>query len=183
MKWKTWANLVTAIGLASVFVYVWAYLNELGLMSLSFLTLACLSDFLDGFLARALKQESRLGFYLDPIRDKAIFLAVLGNLVFVYGALNLLVWVVAILSLEVITGFINIGRGFKNVKIHPLGKLRSFVYYATSIGLLLGTYLYPGFEITKVKLGLLVMVAAALLATIGYATDAIKNSKNTSIPL
>jgi CDP-diacylglycerol--glycerol-3-phosphate 3-phosphatidyltransferase len=41
---------------------------------------ACVSEFLDGFLARALKAESSLGKILDPIADKTFILTVIVTL-------------------------------------------------------------------------------------------------------
>ena len=51
---------------------------------------AALTDWLDGFLARALKQESKLGTMLDPIADKAMVLIALVVLASVFG-LNALI--------------------------------------------------------------------------------------------
>lgn len=49
----------------------WAAWSALGLY-----TIACITDFMDGYLARTMKTESMLGKFLDPISDK-IFIAVL----------------------------------------------------------------------------------------------------------
>jgi len=49
----------------------WAAWSALGLY-----TVACITDFMDGYLARTMKTESMLGKFLDPISDK-IFIAVL----------------------------------------------------------------------------------------------------------
>jgi len=40
-------------------------------------TAACVTDFFDGFLARALKQQSAFGRFLDPIADKLLVASVL----------------------------------------------------------------------------------------------------------
>jgi len=66
----TMLRLVAAPGIAILFLYFnrpfadWFALVLFGL--------AAITDFFDGYLARAWKQESRLGAMLDPIADKAM---------------------------------------------------------------------------------------------------------------
>ena len=57
---------------------------------------AALTDWLDGFLARAWKQESKLGAMLDPIADKAMVVIALVVLASVFG-LDALILLPAIL--------------------------------------------------------------------------------------
>ncbi|MCB1174964.1 MAG: CDP-alcohol phosphatidyltransferase family protein [Leptospiraceae bacterium] len=45
---------------------------------LAVIGLSIVSDFLDGFLARLLHQETRLGRYLDPVADKLTTISALG---------------------------------------------------------------------------------------------------------
>ncbi|MCI0468136.1 MAG: CDP-diacylglycerol--glycerol-3-phosphate 3-phosphatidyltransferase [Beijerinckiaceae bacterium] len=56
--------------------FAWARWTALGIF-----TAAGVSDFLDGYLARAWSQQSRLGQMLDPIADKLLVSAVLMMLV------------------------------------------------------------------------------------------------------
>ncbi|MFB0992374.1 MAG: CDP-alcohol phosphatidyltransferase family protein, partial [Rhodospirillales bacterium] len=44
-------------------------------------TYACITDFFDGYLARAWHQQSAFGRFLDPIADKMLVAAVLLELV------------------------------------------------------------------------------------------------------
>ncbi|TVR49340.1 MAG: CDP-diacylglycerol--glycerol-3-phosphate 3-phosphatidyltransferase [Rhodobacteraceae bacterium] len=63
-------RLLAAPGIAVMFLYFhrpWADWFALALFAL-----AAITDFFDGYLARAWKQESRLGAMLDPIADKAM---------------------------------------------------------------------------------------------------------------
>lgn len=63
-------RLLAAPGIAVMFLYFhrpWADWFALVLFGL-----AAITDFFDGYLARAWKQESRLGAMLDPIADKAM---------------------------------------------------------------------------------------------------------------
>ncbi|MEM8536887.1 MAG: CDP-alcohol phosphatidyltransferase family protein, partial [Pseudomonadota bacterium] len=68
-------RLAAAPGVVVMFLYFarpWADWFALAL----FVVAAC-TDFLDGYLARAWKQESKLGAMLDPIADKAMVIIAL----------------------------------------------------------------------------------------------------------
>ncbi len=75
MRWTvpnilTILRLLAAPGIAVMFLYFhrpWADWFALALFAL-----AAITDFLDGYLARSWKQESRIGAMLDPIADKAM---------------------------------------------------------------------------------------------------------------
>ena len=75
MAW-TFPNILTVLrllaapGVAVMFLYFhrpWA-----DWLALTLFALAAITDFFDGYLARAWKQETRLGAMLDPIADKAM---------------------------------------------------------------------------------------------------------------
>jgi len=68
-------RLAAAPGLVVMFLYFarpWA-----DWFALVLFVVAALTDFLDGYLARAWKQESKLGAMLDPIADKAMVIIAL----------------------------------------------------------------------------------------------------------
>ncbi len=73
----TLPNIITLARLLAVPATVWLMLTQrLDLAFIVFL-LAGLSDGVDGFLARRLGMESRLGALLDPIADKALLSGVM----------------------------------------------------------------------------------------------------------
>ncbi|MGJ5618208.1 CDP-diacylglycerol--glycerol-3-phosphate 3-phosphatidyltransferase [Sulfitobacter sp. MF3-043] len=75
MKWNlpnilTLLRLVAAPGVALMFLYFTRPYADW--FALILFVLASVTDWLDGYLARAWKQETKLGAMLDPIADKAM---------------------------------------------------------------------------------------------------------------
>jgi len=64
---------------------------------LSLISISYLSDYLDGFLARCLSQQSRLGLILDPVADKVWTIAMI-FLLYCYRGLP--VWIMIIIILR-----------------------------------------------------------------------------------
>ena len=68
-------NLLTLSRIASIPLLVATFYLESPLgnwLGLAILTFAGITDFFDGYLARAMKQQSALGKFLDPIADKLL---------------------------------------------------------------------------------------------------------------
>lgn len=63
--------------------------------------LACLTDWLDGYLARRLHQSSRLGAFLDPVADKLLVSVALILLVGDYGSIWVTLPAAIIVSREI----------------------------------------------------------------------------------
>ncbi len=84
---QTWnlPNLLTYGRLAAVPVVVgclfWSEIAAMRWVALGLFVTAAVTDFLDGYLARVLSQQSALGQMLDPIADKLLVSAVLMMLV------------------------------------------------------------------------------------------------------
>lgn len=74
-------NLLTILRLAAApgVVIMFLYFNRpwADWFALALFVLAALTDFLDGYLARLWKQESKLGAMMDPIADKAMVIIAL----------------------------------------------------------------------------------------------------------
>jgi cardiolipin synthase len=69
-------NLLSALRLVGVPVFLWLALGpRADWAALGILVFAGVSDYLDGRLARALNQTSRLGTLLDPLADRLYILA------------------------------------------------------------------------------------------------------------
>ncbi len=71
--WWTWANLVTAIRLALIPVFLWLLFGT-GHRALAAWLLGALgaTDWVDGYLARRLHQVSAVGKVIDPVADRIL---------------------------------------------------------------------------------------------------------------
>jgi phosphatidylglycerophosphate synthase len=92
------ANLISLsrLVLAAAFVH-WAA-NPV--IAVAILCVAGISDWLDGWVAKRLGQESRLGALLDPVCDRLFVVPVLATLVLVHG---LPLWKLAVLTARDVT--------------------------------------------------------------------------------
>ena len=73
----TLANAFTALRIALIPFFAWAWRARENERALSLFLVAAATDLIDGFLARWLNQKSRLGALLDPIADKLLLLVAL----------------------------------------------------------------------------------------------------------
>src|SRR3954471_18395277 len=120
-------NLLTflRIGLIPIFAIALVYHRE-G-WALALFTIAGVSDGIDGFIARSMKQESELGTFLDPIADKLLMTTafVMLTIPSVFGAglrhLPVPFWVTAAvigrdIAIVAVAGAINMFTGFRGFK-------------------------------------------------------------------
>ncbi len=107
-----------------------------------FFTVACITDWWDGYLARKYSMVTGIGKLLDPIADKALILGLM--LVFVSLGLYSFAWIFFILVREVAvtcTRLIRLQKG-KVIPAEWAGKVKvGFQITSVSISLILLTYL------------------------------------------
>lgn len=65
-------NSITLVRIILVPVMLYFMIEGQDLLALLIFTIAAISDGLDGFMAKILKQQTRLGAFLDPIADKLL---------------------------------------------------------------------------------------------------------------
>jgi CDP-diacylglycerol--glycerol-3-phosphate 3-phosphatidyltransferase/cardiolipin synthase len=125
----TWLR-VAAIPLVVAVFYLpndWLTPFEKNLVATIIFVLAAVTDWLDGFLARRMKQESAFGQFLDPVADKLIVAAALLVLL---NMDRVQVWVALIIIGREITisalreWMALLGAG-KSVAVHMVGKLKT----------------------------------------------------------
>ncbi|MDP2942609.1 MAG: CDP-alcohol phosphatidyltransferase family protein [Candidatus Omnitrophota bacterium] len=116
--------------------------DYLRFVALGIFGLAVLSDALDGFLARVLKQKTMLGTILDPIADKLLLITAFISLANWPADIKLPLWMPIIVvsrDLFIVLGVVVIFLMSGDVKISPspLGKITTFFQMATIISVLL----------------------------------------------
>ena len=125
----TWLR-VAAIPLLATIFYLpasWLSMPEKNMLATSLFIFAAVTDWLDGYLARRMKQESAFGQFLDPVADKLIVAAALLVLL---NMGRVQVWVALVIIGREITisalreWMAQVGAS-KSVAVHMVGKLKT----------------------------------------------------------
>jgi CDP-diacylglycerol--glycerol-3-phosphate 3-phosphatidyltransferase len=161
-----WANLITYFRMLLIPVVVLSYYSELqyaNMLTAILFTLASLSDWLDGYLARRLNQTSEFGAFLDPVADKLLVVTVLIMLV---GELNpLLTPTIVIIAREVLISALRewmATRGHREaVAVAFSGKLKTTFQMIAIVTLILVTESSPDWLLMT---GFVMIYIAALLS-------------------
>lgn len=139
--------------------------------ALAVFVVACITDWLDGYLARIWDQQSALGRMLDPIADKLLVGAALIMLVHDNTISGWPIWAaVIILSREILVSGLREFLAELNVKVHvsQLAKWKTTLQMV-ALGVLIagpaGDKLIPGVTATGT---LLLWLAAMLTLVTGY---------------
>ena len=148
-------------------------------LALALYTIASVTDYIDGYMARRLRVESPLGEMLDPIADKLLVAAVL----FALASVNSSGWVFLVPALIIlIREFMISGlREFlakQNVSA-PVTRMAKWKTTAQilALGFLMGAPGFPGFPFAH-EIGITLLWLAAILTVhtgSGYLINAVKH--------
>lgn len=72
---KTTANKITMLRIVLIPVFLVLAYAQMMMAALAVYIIACLSDFVDGYIARHYNQISNFGKFMDPLADKMLVLA------------------------------------------------------------------------------------------------------------
>lgn len=178
----TLANRITILRLLLIPVFnvlVVSYTpDEPGIryLAIGVFAVAAISDALDGFVARAYNQKTRLGAVLDPLADKLLL-----NLAFVFMAVNesfsefVPRWVpVLILSRDVI---IVMGSYLINEYYGPL-RVRPRISGKLTTALQMGSIIAVLFEVTFAYEIVVTMIAVSVFSFLDYVYDGVRRIGN-----
>lgn len=173
-------NAVTLLRIALVPVFGWLWLSGRPGAALCVFAAGALTDLLDGFLARALGQRTRLGQLLDPAADKLTLLVAF----LVAAAIRAVPWWLAIVVIgrdlvlsigAALFAFVVHGK-FDRSRWTPtrIGKYATF-YQLLTIGLALAAHAASA-DALRPWVAALVLITAALTAMSGiqYVSTAIR---------
>lgn len=158
-KVYTVSNLLTLVRVIAVPVIVYyMYLERITgnrdymYCQVLYFGIVIISDFFDGFLARAFNQVSKLGQFLDPVADKICLVIIGSSLVYYKGFPLSVLMVVLLRELVVVLGAVFLfARRDVEVKPSMMGKI-GVACMALSALLYLVAFDYTLFNIVSVKL-------------------------------
>lgn len=136
-------NLLTLLRIVFIPVLVLAFylpVSWAGVISATIFTLAAITDWLDGYLARKWKQVSAFGAFLDPVADKLIVAVALVLLVERHANLWMTLPAVVIIGREIAVSALREWMAETGKRAHVavswLGKLKTATQMASIILLL-----------------------------------------------
>jgi cardiolipin synthase (CMP-forming) len=123
----TLPNVLSALRLLSVPVFLWAILTERDGLAIGLLMASGISDYLDGKIARTYGLVSRVGQLLDPVADRLYIVSTLVGLAW----RDIIPWwlVAVLLAREVFMGVVVLvakRHGWVGLPVHFAGKAATF---------------------------------------------------------
>ena len=144
-----------------VFYLPFRWVNE---VAFAIFVLAALSDWVDGYLARSMQQESRFGAFLDPVADKLMVVVVIVLLVqanpSIYVALPSLIIIAREISVSALREWMAQLGSSASVKVSFIGKAKTVTQMAA---LALMIYADPLMGLSVFEIGLATYYVAAIL--------------------
>jgi len=167
-KYKKLPNILTLIRIFVIpVIIITFYFDDIVFahqLSAAFFLLACLTDWLDGYLARKYSLETNFGKMLDPIADKLLVGSVLLMLV-KFGKAGEVPCILILMREFFIAGLREFLAGIRvSVPVSNLAKTKTFMQMAALFILLLGS---TGSKIASLDLiGQVVLWLAAILTLV-----------------
>jgi cardiolipin synthase len=154
-------NLITLVRIILTPLFVILVINRMLAWAVAVFGLAALSDGLDGFLARTLRQKTALGSYLDPIADKLLLDSAYVSLAVLEILPSWLAVIVISRDLIILVGatMLHLLHGPIPIRPLPVSKITTFFQIVTLLAVLLAAPL-PGLGLPRLLPSLLGLTAA-----------------------
>ncbi|MCY4177256.1 MAG: CDP-diacylglycerol--glycerol-3-phosphate 3-phosphatidyltransferase [Endozoicomonadaceae bacterium] len=144
--------------------------------------MACITDWLDGLLARKLGQMTQFGAFIDPVADKLVVAASLSMLIEGYHTVWITIPAMIIIGREIVISALRewmaeVGKS-SNVAVNMIGKIKTLLQMAAILILFLS---FPHFNWFTI-VGIVALYIAGILTIWSmclYLGIAFKMSKNS----
>jgi len=163
-------NLLTLLRLVIIPFIVISVVGGNYRWALGLLVLAGVSDFFDGMLARALKQRTELGEYLDPIADKML----LSTLFLVLSIMHQIPWKYTVLvfsrdvTILIVAGVLYITNTLRDFRPSIFGKLNTTAQIAAVFFVMLHQVVSAEWVGLARRIGLYATLALTILSALHY---------------
>ena len=164
----TLANQLTVLRIVLIPIFVLLLVYDLRISALVIFLLTCLSDLLDGYIARTWRQQTTLGTFLDPIADKLLMVTTFATLALLKALpMSLTILLIARdVGLSLWVGFVFLTTGRRLSEPTLLGRAAMFGQMSTVVSALFFHVFegWPFFDTLRPFILMPVFVATALLA-------------------
>ena len=127
-------NFLTVMRIVLIYTFVVSFLNENYMKSSKFLIISGITDFLDGFIARLLNQQTKFGEIFDPIADKLTLVSIMICVGTKFRSVfPFMIFFIIKEILMLIAGAYLFKRTKKTIKAKWYGKLGTAFFYFSSI--------------------------------------------------
>ncbi|MCT4634880.1 MAG: CDP-diacylglycerol--glycerol-3-phosphate 3-phosphatidyltransferase [Rickettsiales bacterium] len=159
------ASRIISIPLIIIFYHIGGIYGEI--ISSCLFLLACITDFLDGYLARTYSIQSKLGKFLDPIADKLLIGSVM--LILVYYKKADLLPAIAIICREILVSGLRefLAEIRVSIPVSNLAKIKTGFQMSAMFMLLVGNE-GSNFQYMDILGSIALWIAAGLTLFTGY---------------
>lgn len=156
-------NILTTLRLLMIPVFIY-FFYRLPLVAAVVFTLACITDIVDGYLARRFNVVSKFGMLFDPLADKLLQISAFLCLCFTQVLPVWAVTIVVVKELLMIAGALFLLKKNQVIPANRLGKLGTVVSFIAVISLIAAGVSDP----VAANIWSVVIVIAALTTLTGY---------------
>lgn len=174
-------NVITLGRILLVPVVVWVIASGAMLIAFALFVAAGVSDAVDGFLAKRLRQTSELGAYLDPLADKALIVSIYVTLGISGAIPRWLVILVVSRDIMIIGAVILSWLMGSPIRVKPLWVSKFNTVAQILFACLVLASLGFGFTAEPLRVALMFAVAAlTLLSIAAYLAEWVRHMNSTT---
>lgn len=166
----TFPNIISTFRLISVIIFLILFSYNEIFLALVVLFISSISDILDGFLARVLKQKTKLGSFLDPLADKVLIITTFILLMIKKYIPWWFFSLVLAREVLVVSGWIISWQNVKTLEVKPrlLGKISIFLQMSTMVLVILNAYYKNNFIFLLISKLYIITSIFAFISLIDY---------------